>query len=378
MATPLFTLAAAALLSVSLQSGRPPSGPVERYEPRVYDVEFGVALSMVRDAPPYWQEGSPGFNFQDAPIVMPVIFQSSYSAVDRASMSAQLWLDGREDTDLLKRVRVDDHQPFASHLAVLPVVKFNGQTLRWKLTYRTQVFSARINDAAAAKLTWPREWPEEVRDGLKPQLFIESDDPIFTQAVETVTQGKLRTVPPYLAAKELVRHCILNFQRQGSGNQRGEGGALRGMGINGARNLARTGLGTSHDLVCICVATLRAAGIPARAVVGIQDNERHIKEFVSWAEFYLEGAGWIPFDPDAMHGKAIRTLNIRDAWPEFGTLDDLNRRVPLAFTFIPPSTQAPEFPAVWGWDPRPGGNPGAQPTVMITVTSRGKGVDDPR
>ena len=350
---------------------------MQRTEPRVYDLGFDVVLGMVRDAPPRWQ-GMSYFNFEDAPIVMPVIFQSAYSEVVRDSMKAELTLDGHEDNDLSSRLRIDDGQPFNSHLAVIPVVKFSGQTLRWKITYRTKVFSAKINDAGAAKLTWPREWPEEVQDGLKPQFLIESNDPVFAKAVEEVTKGKLRSVPPYLAAKELVRYCIQNFQVTGSANRRGMEGVLRWMEVAGASKAAAAGRGTPHDLVCVCVATLRAAGIPARPVIGVQENERGLNEFVSWAEFYLQEAGWIPFDPDEMSGKGVRHLKIDQPWPEFGTMDDLNRRIPLAFTFVPPSTQAPGGPAVWGWDPRPGGDPGAEPSVMLSTISRGRAEEDPR
>jgi hypothetical protein len=185
-------------------------------------------------------------------------------------------------------------------------------------------------------------------------------------------------VPPYLAAKEIVRYCINNFQVTGSMNRRGDGGVLRGMEVIGASKAAAQGKGTAHDLACLCVATLRAAQIPARVIVGIQENQRQVNEFCSWCEFYLEGAGWIPFDPDVMRGKGIRHLKVDAAWPEFGTLDDLNCRIPLAFNFIPPSTQAPGLPAVWGWDPRPGGDPGAQPSIMLSTTSRGRGTEDPR
>jgi hypothetical protein len=370
---------AAAIIAFAPPSGRPPTGPLERYEPRVYDLGFDVVLSMVSDSPPYApRPGTGSFNLADAPIVFPIIFQSAYSEVDRASMKAQLWLDGREDASLTSRLRLDEGQPFHAHLAVMPINEFRGQTLRWQIMYRAQVFSSRLNEAGAAKLTWPREWPEEVQDGLKPQFMIESGDPLFAKAVEQVTKGKLRTVPPYYAAKELVRYCIENFQVTGSANRRGNLGVLRWMVVEGASKAAAAGRGTSHDLVCVCVATLRAAGIPARPVIGVQEREQGGNEFVTWAEFYLQGAGWIPFDPEVMRGKGIRQLKVQDAWPEFGTMEDLNRRIPLAFTFVPPSSKAPGGPAVWGWDPSPGGDPGAQPSVMLTTVSRGRGTEDPR
>src|SRR5207344_977933 len=96
--------------------------------------------------------------------------------------------------------------------------------------------SSRMTDEkAAAAIAWPREWPEEVRDGLKPQMFIESDDPIFAAAVERVSQGQLRAVPPYLAAKDLVRYCIDELRQSGSGTNLGEHGELQGMAVVGAK-----------------------------------------------------------------------------------------------------------------------------------------------
>jgi len=102
------------------------------------------------------------------------------------------------------------------------------------------------------------------------------------------------------------------------------------------------------------------------------------KDFVSWAEFYLPDAGWIPFDPLEMKGKAVRHRELIDPWPEFGTMKELNERVPLAFGFIPSATvQVPQNAAVWGWDPRPGGDPSSDQAISITMISRGRGTDDP-
>ena len=65
----------------------------------------------------------------------------------------------------------------------------------------------------------------------------------------------------------------------------------------------------------------------------------------------------MPFDPVELRKKGIQNRNVRDAWPEFGTMKDLNRRIPLAYHFIPPaSVESPQNPAVWGWSPR-GGKP---------------------
>jgi hypothetical protein len=252
--------------------------------------------------------------------------------------------------------------------------------VRWQVDYRMQSWSSLIDDGAAAQIAWPKEWPKEVQDGLKPQMFIESDDPIFKETVDRVSEGKLRLVPPYLAAKDLIRYAINNIQTVGDGVDLGGQGQIRGIELFGARQAALDGRGTPHDLVCVCVAMLRAANIPARPVIGVQESEKSgKKEFCTWAEFYLPECGWIPFDPFVMRGKGIRTMDVKRAWPEFGTMKDLNERIPLAYHFIPAATiESPQNPAVWGWDPRPGGTDTSEQAITIGVVSRGKGEDDPQ
>ncbi len=379
----LTLIAATALLAPP--SGRPPTGPLERYEPRIYDFTFEVTITTIA---PYDLSQQRGYTLVDAPIVMPVIFQGTYSTVSAESLRARLWLGGREDLGLAQRGRLDTGFPFHTQLAVLPVESFAGMSLRWEVGYRVQVWSSRLtNEAAAAAVPWPREWPEEVRDGLQPQLYIESDDPMFAQQVEHVSNGQLRLVTPYLAAKDLVRYCVNEIRVTGNGVNRGNLGVLRGLKMIGARRAATSGIGGPHDLVCVCVAMLRAAGIPARVVIGVKTlskadrmkraGPRNTPDLVSWAEFYLPDVGWIPFDPVAMRGKGIRNLDVRRPWSQFGSMKDLNRRIPLAYHFIPPTTvESPQNPAVWGWDPRPGGDPSSEQIIKFKVTSRGRGVEE--
>jgi len=371
-------------------SGRPPIGPLQRYEPRRYDLRFDVTLSTLQQLDARDRQN---YDLKDAPIVLPVIFLDSFSKVDSDSVKAGLWLESRaEDPHLLLKSGF----PFNTYLATLTVDSFSGQSLRWQVTYGVQVWSSRIDDDKAALIAWPKEWPKEVQDGLQPQKYIESDDPIFAQEVQKISGNKLHMVPPYLAAKDIIRDCIKEIQVSGDGTNRGEaitfgGGAgattraaaahnsIRGMNVMGAKNAALKKLGTPHDLVCVCIAMLRAAGIPARPIIGTLEDQKGIADFVSWGEFYLPEAGWVPFDPMAMRGKGVRTMDVRKAWPEFGNMKDLNKRIPLSYYFIPPATvESPQYPAVWGWDPRPGRDPSSNPAVFMDITSRGKGVEDPQ
>lgn len=366
-------IATCALAAFAPPSGRPPIGALQRFEPRVYELDFGATISTILQRNALERKR---YDLVNAPIVMPIIFMGTFSKTESDSIAARLWLDSREEDAHLE---LKPGFPHSMHLATMTIPRFTGQSLRWQIGCTVQSWSSRIDEEEAAKIAWPREWPKEVQDGLQPQMFIQSDDPIFSQELERISQGKLRLVPPYLAAKDIIRHCINEIQISGDTVVRGEYRVIRGLNLIGAREAAVKKIGSPNDLVCVCVAMLRAAGIPARPVIGVQEDEQAKGDLVSWAEFYLPETGWVPFDPHVMRGKGIRTLDVRKPWPELGTMDDLNRRIPLAYHFIPPaSVESPEYPAVWGWDPRPGKDPGSHQQISIMITSRGRGVDDPR
>ena len=370
----LGVLMLAILAAFAPPSGRPPVGPLQRYEPKVYDLGFSVTVSTMQQLDPRVEKAN--YELKGAPIVFPIVFLGTYSKVNSESIKADLWLGGHQSNPKLE---LKDGFPFSTHLATMTIEEFRGQSIRWKIGYNVQVWSSRIDDAKATQIAWPKEWPKEVLDGLQPQLYIESDDQVFAQAVEQVSKGRLRMVPPYLAAKDIVRYCINEIQTTGGANVRDENGVLRGMNVYGAKSAAERQIGSPHDLVCVCIAMLRAAGIPARPVIGVYEDDKRIGQFVTWGEFYLPDAGWIPFDPNAMRGKGIRTLDVRKAWPEFGTMDDLNQRIPLGYHFLPSATiESPRNPAVWGWDPRPGRDYGSEQQIYIDMISRGRGVDDPQ
>jgi hypothetical protein len=348
----------------------------------MYDLSMEVTLATLMQLNANQRRS---FDLKDTPIVVPVIFQSTFSQVDPDSLNGRLWLGQHEDPSLNARSRLEDGFPFNVQLAVLPITSFVGQDLRWQFGYRTIVYSSAIDEEAAIRVTWPREWPDDVKDGLKPQMYVESDAPFFADAVRNVSGGQLRMVPPYLAAKDLVRYCVTNITVSGSANDFSGPGILRGMRLKGALETAQSGVGTAHDLTCLCIAMLRAAGIPARPVVGVEQQTRmrngrpiESERFVSWGEFYLPNAGWIPFDPDSLRTKSLQTMNVRQAWTDFGTLRKLNERIPMSYHFIPPSqVQSPQAPAVWGWDPRPNGAPSADQYVTLRMQHRGRVPEDP-
>ena len=101
----------ASLVVAALCAGaEPPVGPLERLQPRIFDVRYDVTISTMiplrQDDPrlprhPEDKEHRPfggTFYLQDAPIVMPLHFEQTFHQIDRSSLAAELWLGDRRDS----------------------------------------------------------------------------------------------------------------------------------------------------------------------------------------------------------------------------------------------------------------------------------------
>jgi transglutaminase-like putative cysteine protease len=164
-------------------------------------------------------------------------------------------------------------------------------------------------------------------------------------------------VTPWIAAKELVRATVNAYRAYDDDGIRIENGFPRGIVFNGARATLAAGSGTSHDCVAACVTVLRTAGIPARAVLGMTEVDSSSSgtsrtRLVSWAEFWLPQAGWIPFSPDLLRSQARGGLNVERPWKYFGSWDGLNECIPLCYGWELPVAghRSMPFPAGFVWN----------------------------
>lgn len=115
-------------------------------------------------------------------------------------------------------------------------------------------------------------------------------------------------------------------------------------GLGGAKYCIENAHGECGDYSALFVAICRAAGIPARPVVGFWahgENQWHV-----WAEFMMPGGTWIPCDP------SVGDQNRRKREFYFGNLD--NNRVILNRTFNfeiekPGEHKGAEFLQVGAW-----------------------------
>ena len=350
MPHPAFALLVAAVLA---QAGRPPEGPLSRSNPKRYELTWEVSLIV---HPGTKGEAAP-MKLDEVRFLMPWIPQDTFSRTDENTLRMTLMADTQVDPQAPGRMKLEKDLPGGWALAVMPLSNFAGQSLRCTLVSETTVWRSEIDEAKAAAIPWPSEWPEETREWLKPQWLVESDDPRFAQFVKRVAGDQLRRTTIYLAAKELIRATVAAYNGVESGGiELRAGGVMRGLRMTGAAASMAQARGTFADVSAACVATLRAAGIPARVVIGATEfdgsNQAGVRTgYIVWGEFFLPGAGWVPFDPQILRGSHGMQAKPDRPWPGVGRIKELNERVPVAFAFLPPRNQASAvwYPAAWGW-----------------------------
>ena len=128
---------------------------------------------------------------------------------------------------------------------------------------------------------------ENLRRFLAPDLLVPITGPIKEEADKVVKQymtslQKARAVYEYVSSK-------LTYDKKGTGWGRGDA-------VYACQALA----GNCTDFHSLFIGMARASGIPARFVMGFPVQEEktsgEITGYHCWAEFYLEGKGWIPVD----------------------------------------------------------------------------------
>jgi hypothetical protein len=154
----------------------------------------------------------------------------------------------------------------------------------------------------------------------RPEKFIESTDPQIVGIANQVAAGEEN---PYLLAQKFYNYVIATAHYR-----------LVGKGLLGAKALLTNNEGECGEFASLFIALSRAKGIPARPVVGYWaitgTDQTHV-----WAEFYLEGIGWVPADPTIGQQSASKKAYY------FGNMD--NQRVILEKGFnIPLVPAAPD------------------------------------
>ncbi len=147
--------------------------------------------------------------------------------------------------------------------------------------------------------------PKALARFLAPDRLVPIDGRMKELADENI-DGKQGTVERAHALYDYVFHTV-RYDKSGTGWGRGDS-----LWVCDAKH------GNCTDFHSLFISLARAEGIPARFEIGFpvpDGNEGTIPGYHCWAEFYADGAGWVPVD-------------ISEAWKDpkkhdyfFGTLD---------------------------------------------------------
>jgi hypothetical protein len=243
-----------------------------------------------------------------------------------------------------------------------------------------------FNEKAAWDVAWPDRWPADASVWLDRDPVVDVVEENGADEVQALLDSWTggndpRGIPPvqlakFLTAKviEHIRHTeppvhnpratpasIISGGTVVAGETRVRGritnhhGMIGGFNIQNAGTIARSGRGSPHDDTVLLTAVLRRAGIPARTVIGVDDNESHNhKRFKSWVEFALvapdvDRVVWVPIDTVELRGSGRNTRSWQQPWKHFGTSDLLRETPPVAFNFHPPvNYDSYAAPALYG------------------------------
>ena len=143
-----------------------------------------------------------------------------------------------------------------------------------------------------------------------PDPLVPSDDKTIVETAEKITR---RQVNPYQKARTIYDYILKTLAFNPSPPSRGTVPAID------------KGQGDAYIYAMGFCALARAAGVPSRPVSGylVYNDKVTVRHF--WAEFFLEGFGWVPVDPAL--GDGVRYGNFPSGLenPEefyFGNLDN--------------------------------------------------------
>jgi len=319
-----------------------------------------------------------------AAIVWPIVPESAMHTVDKSRISGEVRIEGRVLDDAPRFV--GGYQA-GTELAIFDIKDIDCVTLTLHMSVAMTSCQTRIDEKRAMEIAWPtKPWSSLAASCLEPQLFVDPNDPVVAALVKEWTNNNPRKAGPYYLAKFLAGRVIDMFQptegafeSTGRGPQRGVTTAvlISGFHVNGSAYAAREKRGSPHDLACLLCAVYRAAGLPARLVIGydVKDSQEPNKPRVApsvraWVEFLLfdevnNREEWIPVDILRQRNFSSRAPAINQRWQFFGHNEEFDFMAPIAFHWHPPAFVTNSgAPSIWGWLPKPG-NPVADQSMRF-------------
>lgn len=363
------------------------------------------------------------FNFQTLTMVFPVPPETSGAKPIDANLSATLRINDRvvDDTvELVKKQQNNQPYPAGTRLALVSVkVGPNPEDLKsgecrniaMELKVPMTCWRLAFDEKNAMLVDWPKgEWPATAKTLLTSQMIFMDAAPDgspydLTQLKTTVSQwtkGNPKSVPPVMLAKSIASQVITRVQPTGdAGDLERPGmkflrtGQLQGLMLAGPAATLRDGRGTDMDIAVLLAAAYREAGLPARIVIGWDDQaglsgsrdnflnkNKSRGGFRTWVEFCLydepkNTINWVAVDVVKQRKVSSRPPALDKPWPYFGSNDEFNNVAPIAFQFHPPTTVLSYgYPGFWGWMMTPAPPSQAYQAITVQIDRSSKRGDD--
>lgn len=346
-------------------------------------VEVRLKTAQVRANDPRYVPVTPDFVLSSLEFVYPVLPSSAIhdGYVEKARGRFQIdTVPVDESPDILT-----GYQSLSS-IAVWTARDIRSPYLVFVGEFDMTCYETRIDERAARARDWPAPpWSKELALCLEPQLFVEVGDPAVQGLVRQWTRGDPRAMKPYDLAKTLAGRVIEHMRitepptlSKARGPVAGGPSSvlLSGFNVNGAAFASREKKGSPFDMPCLLTAVYRAAGLPARLVIGfdIEESEKRQGTVLrSWVEFFLPGGRglqpvqgapspavtsadgeWIPVDIYRQWEFSSRAPPMNHRWQHFGHNEESDFLVPIAFHWLPPADCTNSGPpGIWGWRPAP-------------------------
>lgn len=129
--------------------------------------------------------------------------------------------------------------------------------------------------------------PAELKRSLQPDRLVPTDG-MIAQLAEQETRG---LTEPLAKARAIYDYVVSTMKYDKTGEGWGRGDAIYACNIR---------KGNCTDFHALFIGMMRASGIPARFEIGFPLPEGkptgEIPGYHCWAEFYLDGIGWVPVD----------------------------------------------------------------------------------
>ncbi|HEX8459283.1 MAG TPA: transglutaminase domain-containing protein [Pyrinomonadaceae bacterium] len=229
-------------------------------------------------------------------------YRATVKEIPAGTRKFDLWIPVPHDTPFQKitSLEIDSPQPYRVHTAeygnkVLhlslnhPAPAGFTVTMRFD-TLRREHIQARLRAASHTPTTTPREERDPyMARWLAPDRLVPIDGKVREWAQEVAEAAGAKTNLD--RARAIYNHVVstVKYDKSGQGWGRGD--------IYYACDARR---GNCTDFHAIFIGYCRALGIPARFAIGFplptDRGAGQVSGYHCWAEFYVEGIGWIPVD----------------------------------------------------------------------------------